>query len=37
MLQGSYARSALGLGLQLHSRLGVNPYKSGMIGGNTPI
>ena len=28
----SYARSALGLGLQAHSRLGINPFKFGMIG-----
>ena len=32
MLQGEYGRSALKLGLQLESQLGVNPYKFGMIG-----
>jgi hypothetical protein len=32
MLQYEYARSALGLGMQLEARLGVNPYKFGMIG-----
>jgi hypothetical protein len=32
MLQYEYARSALKLGLQLESQLGVNPYKFGMIG-----
>jgi hypothetical protein len=32
MLQSEYARSALGLGLELERRLGVNPYKFGMIG-----
>ncbi len=32
MLQYEYARSALQLGLQLENKLGVNPYKFGMIG-----
>jgi len=32
MLQYEYARTALQLGLQLEKRLGVNPYKFGMIG-----
>jgi len=32
MLPNEYARSALQIGLQLDSRLGVNPYKFGMIG-----
>jgi len=32
MLQYEYARSALQLGLQLEQKLGVNPYKFGMIG-----
>jgi hypothetical protein len=32
MLQFEYARSALGIGLQIDRRLGVNPYKFGMIG-----
>ncbi|MHC4217274.1 MAG: DUF3604 domain-containing protein [Planctomycetota bacterium] len=32
MLQYEYARSALGIGLQLEKRLGINPYKFGMIG-----
>jgi hypothetical protein len=32
MLQYEYARSALKLGLQLEQKLGVNPYKFGMIG-----
>jgi hypothetical protein len=32
MLQYEYARSALKVGLQLESKLGVNPYKFGMIG-----
>jgi hypothetical protein len=32
MLQFEYARSALGIGLQIGSRLGINPYKFGMIG-----
>jgi hypothetical protein len=32
MLQYEYARSALAIGLQLEQRLGINPYKFGMIG-----
>ncbi|MHC5027174.1 MAG: DUF3604 domain-containing protein [Planctomycetota bacterium] len=32
MLQHEYARSALGLGMQIERRVGVNPYKFGMIG-----
>jgi hypothetical protein len=32
MLQYEYARSALKIGLQLEKKLGVNPYKFGMIG-----
>jgi hypothetical protein len=32
MLQYEYGRSALKLGLQLERKLGVNPYKFGMIG-----
>jgi hypothetical protein len=32
MLQYEYARTALQLGLQLEAKLGVNPYKFGMIG-----
>jgi hypothetical protein len=32
MLQYEYARSALQIGLQLEKKLGVNPYKFGMIG-----
>jgi hypothetical protein len=32
MLQYEYARSALGIGLQIGSRVGINPYKFGMIG-----
>jgi hypothetical protein len=32
MLQREYARSALGIGLQLEEKLGTNPYKFGMIG-----
>jgi hypothetical protein len=32
MLQYEYARSALKIGLQLESKLGVNPFKFGMIG-----
>lgn len=32
MLQYEYARSALAIGLQLGKKLGVNPYKFGMIG-----
>ncbi|MEH6547826.1 MAG: DUF3604 domain-containing protein, partial [Sneathiella sp.] len=32
MLEHEYARSALGLGLELEDQLGVNPYKVGFIG-----
>jgi hypothetical protein len=32
MLQHEYARSALKLGLELETKLGINPYKFGMIG-----
>jgi hypothetical protein len=32
MLQYEYARSALKIGLKLETKLGVNPYKFGMIG-----
>ena len=32
MLQGEYARTALQIGLQLEAKLGVNPYKFGMVG-----
>jgi hypothetical protein len=32
MLQYEYARTALQLGLQLEAKLGINPYKFGMIG-----
>ena len=32
MLQYEYARSALQLGLEIEQRLGVNPYKFGLIG-----
>ncbi|NDR57943.1 DUF3604 domain-containing protein [Aliiruegeria sabulilitoris] len=32
MLQTEYARSALKLGLQLEQKLGVNPFKFGMVG-----
>ena len=32
MLQYEYARSALGLGLQIEQRVGTNPYKFGLIG-----
>jgi hypothetical protein len=32
MLQYEYGRSALKLGLQLEEKLGVNPYKFGMVG-----
>jgi hypothetical protein len=32
MLQGEYARIALQTGLQLEQKLGVNPYKFGLIG-----
>jgi hypothetical protein len=32
MLQYEYARSGLGVGMQIENRLGTNPYKFGMIG-----
>jgi hypothetical protein len=32
MLEFEYARSGLGVGLQIEERLGTNPYKFGMIG-----
>jgi len=32
MLQYEYARSGLGIGMQLEAELGTNPYKFGMIG-----
>jgi hypothetical protein len=32
MLQFEYARSALGVGMQIENRVGTNPYKFGMIG-----
>ncbi len=32
MLQFEYARSALGVGMQIERRVGTNPYKFGMIG-----
>ncbi|MGI9289898.1 MAG: DUF3604 domain-containing protein [Gammaproteobacteria bacterium] len=32
MLEGEYARSALQIGLELEQKLGVNPYKFGLIG-----
>jgi len=32
MLQHEYARSALGIGMELEKKLGVNPYKFGFIG-----
>ena len=32
MLQYEYGRSALGIGIQLEQKLGVNPYKVGFIG-----
>jgi hypothetical protein len=32
MLQYEYGRSALGIGMQLEKKLGVNPYKFGFIG-----
>jgi hypothetical protein len=32
MLQFEYGRSALGIGMQLEKKLGVNPYKVGFIG-----
>jgi hypothetical protein len=34
VLQGNYVRSALKRGLELDAKLGANPYKSGLIGGN---
>jgi hypothetical protein len=34
VLHGNYVRSALRLGLELESKLGANPYKAGLIGGN---
>ena len=34
VLHGNYVRSALKLGLELDAKLGANPYKSGLIGGN---
>jgi hypothetical protein len=34
VLHGNYVRSALRLGLELEAKLGANPYKSGLIGGN---
>ena len=34
VLKNNYVRSALKLGLELDAKLGANPYKSGMIGGN---
>jgi hypothetical protein len=34
VLKANYVRSALKLGLELDARLGANPYKAGMIGGN---
>ena len=34
VLHGNYVRSALKLGLELQAKLGANPYKSGLIGGN---
>ena len=34
VLHGNYMRSALKLGLELDAKLGANPYKSGLIGGN---
>jgi hypothetical protein len=32
MLQYEYARSALGIGMEIEQRVGTNPYKFGMIG-----
>ena len=32
MLQSEYARSGLKLGLKFEDKLGVNPYKFGMVG-----
>ena len=34
VLHANYVRSALKLGLELDAKLGANPYKSGLIGGN---
>ena len=34
VLHGNYVRSALKLGMELEAKLGANPYKSGLIGGN---
>jgi hypothetical protein len=34
VLYANYVRSALMLGLELDAKLGANPYKSGLIGGN---
>ena len=34
MLKNNYVRSALKLGLELDAKLGANPYKAGLIGGN---
>lgn len=34
VLKGNYVRSALMTGLELDAKLGANPYKAGMIGGN---
>jgi hypothetical protein len=34
VLRGNYVRSALGLGLEQDAKLGANPYKAGLIGGN---
>jgi hypothetical protein len=33
-LQGNYVRSAFKLGLEMEAKLGANPYKAGLIGGN---
>jgi hypothetical protein len=34
VLHNNYVRSALKLGLEMDGKLGANPYKAGMIGGN---
>ncbi len=34
LLEGSYVRSALMLGLELDAKFGANPFQSGLIGGN---
>ncbi len=34
VLNGNYVRSAFRLGLELENKIGANPYKSGLIGGN---